>query len=271
MAKNRISMSLLVVGLLGVAAGLSACGSSRSTGVVRFEALAGNMPIDESSPGNPVRLQEGEPLELTLLVTNVTSVPVVIRSIELEGRILGLTFLTSRTGIDETVFPGEEQLIRFPVDLYGLDGQADGLLRGRIVLRGADDRALASNPVVLDGRGGVLSVTSLFTLVLFVVGLIGLAATFLRFLREGLPDERRLRGAQFVPTGIAFGLALSAAGSTARIWPLPATLWLLITALMAAAAYIIGVYLPPLRGGHPLETIDLTARPGPPITISGER
>ena len=241
-----------------MAVGLSACSSSSGTGVVRFEALIDGRPIVESSRAAPIPLRSDEELEVTLLITNVTSIPIEIGSVGLDGQVLGLTFVSARTGIDVTVFPGEERLIRFPVELYGLDGQANGLLRGRLALYGPDDRLLAAQPMTLDSRASVVSAASFLALVLLAVGAGSLAITMIRLLAGVEPDERRLRGLQFVPTGIAFGLALSVLSSLVRFWPMPGVVWLACTGAVGLAMYAIGVYLPPLKRVQRFETIDLT-------------
>ena len=236
--------------------------------MVRFEALANGSPTVDSSPSDPIVLNPGERLELTLLITNVTSIPIDIAVVELEGRVLGLTFLSSRTGIDETVLPGEERLIRFPVDLYGVDGQAHGLLRGTIAVSNPDGVIHASQPVVLDGRGGVLAATSLLALALIIVGGLALAVVLVRLFAGVLPHERRTRGLQFVPAGATFGLALSVVFSVIRIWPLPVILWILVTALTSLGFYVAGIYAPTFGRVQRFEPIDLTEETGEPIAIS---
>ncbi len=230
--------------------------------MIRVDALAGTIPLVESSAADPIPLNDGEELDVTLNVTNVTSVPVDIASVELEGRLLGLPVVSSRTGIDETVLPGEERLIRFPVDLHGIDAQAHGLLRGRLVVSGPDGRVLDSQPAILDVHGSPVAVTSALVLALFAVGGIGLAAAVVRLAAGTLPDERRLRGLQFAPAGIAFGLGLSAVSSVARLWPLPAPVWLFMTTLIGLGFYAVGVYLPPFSRYPRIQTIDLTTDHG---------
>lgn len=241
---------------------ITACSGSSGTGVVRFEALAGSTPLVESSPSDPIKLDPGEPLEMTLLLANVTSIPIDVASIELEGRLLGLQFVSSRTGVDETILPGEERLIRFPIDLHGIESQAHGLLRGRVVVSGPDGSVLQSQPAVLDVAGSPAAVTSLLALAFFAVGSVGLTVAVLRFVAGTLPEERRLRGLQFLPAGVSFGLGFSAVSSIARVWPLPATLWLLITAVIGFVFYAAGVYLPPFGRPHSsrLAATDSTSR-----------
>lgn len=268
MTKNRISMLLIVVGLMVSAAGIGGCGSSGGTGVLRFEALANGSPTADSSPSEPIVLHPGEQLELTLLITNVTSIPIEIAAVELEGRVLGLTFLSSRTGIDETVLPGEERLLRFPVDLYGVDGQAHGLLRGTIAVSNRDGVVHASQPVILDGRGHVLAATSLLALAFFTVGGLALAVVLFWLFIGIVPDERRTRGLQLVPAGAAFGFALSVAFSVVRIWPLPVTLWILPPAAMSLGFYLAGFLAPTIGRVQRFETVDLTEGTGESFAIS---
>jgi hypothetical protein len=237
---------------------VTACSPSGDSAVVHFEALIDGELIADSSPSDPVPLRDGEQLELMVLMTNATSIPIDVGSVELDGRMLGLSFVRVRTALDETVQPGEERLITFPIDLYGVDRQAHGLLRGRIALYGPGGESLASQPLTLDGRGRVASVTSLLALALAAIGGIGLATAAKRFIGGGLPGERRLRGLQLVPTGAVFGLALSATSSVVRIWPLPAPLWVLLTGLVSLAFYALGVYLPPSRSTVRFDQIDLT-------------
>ena len=244
-------MSLLLAGIIGFSIFGTACSGSSGTGVVRFEALAGPTPLVDSSPGEPIRLDAGETLEMTLLLTNVTSIPIDLASVVLEGRLLGLPFVSSRTGVDETILPGEERLIRFPIDLHGVDAQAHGLLRGRLVVSGPDGTVLQSQPAVLDVQGRPTAVTTLLAVAFFAVGIVGMTVAAFRYVAGTLPEERRLRGLQLVPPGLSFGLGLSAVSSVARLWPLPAALWLLGTAALGFAFYVAGVYLPPSGGPYP--------------------
>lgn len=259
-------LSLVVVALLA-----TGCGERAEGDALTFEALLAGQPVGDSSPTNPIALRHEEITDLTLLITNTSDRPVTMAHVRLEGSMLGLIFLTYDTGINEAILPGEERVIRFPIDFFDLDGQAHGLLRGQIRIFDADRVALGSTEVFLDGRGSPTATMSMFTLVLAAFAAASLAWNLYRLSLRKLPAERLLRGLRFVHTGIAIGLTLSAASSSLRIWPLPAPVWILVTLVCAAGGFVVGSFSPGSDDGLQFPVINLTDQRGEPIRIANQQ
>lgn len=244
--------------LVVVAIGLMGCGGESTSDEVVFEALLAGQSVGEASPSQPVELEPGQAADLTLLMTNTADRPLTVAHVRLEGELLGFIFLTYDTGIRELLQPGEERVVRFPIDFFDLEGQAHGLLRSRIVLFGEERQALGSTDLTVDARGGLGSTMIVFNLVLALFAVVSLAWNLYRSSLRRLPTSRPLRGLQFVHSGVALGLTLSVASSTLRLWPLATPVWLLVTALLGAAAFVVGLLSPGPDDGMRFPVINLT-------------
>jgi hypothetical protein len=242
---------VLVVALLAN----SGCARASDADVLSLTGSLAGRDLASASPEQPIPLRHGELTELRLDVTNTSSEPVAVAHVRIEGELLDLIFLTYDTGIHEVIAPGESRVISFPIDFFDLRGQAHGFLRGRLRLYDDDRRALASNELVIDGRGSPWATMATFNLVLAAVAGASFAWNLYRLAQRRLPANRFARGLRFLHSGVATGLALSAASSTLRIWPLSTFGWIAITTVMALFAFMLG-YLSP---GHDLDddVIDL--------------
>lgn len=245
-----------------------------------FDALLAGEPVDESSPTRPIRLEHQEIVEVTLLMSNVSNQPVTVSHARLEGELLGLIFLTYDTGINVLLQPGDERVVRFPIDFFDLEGQAHGLLRGQLTLYDADRTTLAATPVVVDGRGRVTATMTMFNLLLALVAAVSLGWNLHRMSLGRLPANRVLRGLRFVHSGVAVGLTLAAASSTLRIWPLSTAGWIVVLVVTGVAGFVAGVVSPGpddddrlpiinLRPAMtPVATTDLQLRPPAMVDLS---
>ncbi|MEM9614559.1 MAG: hypothetical protein AAF962_23980 [Actinomycetota bacterium] len=200
--------------------------------------IAGGSALD------PIELRHEEITELQLDLANVGAEPVTVAHVRLEGRMLDFIFLSYDTGINETLQPGETRRVAFELDFFDLDGQAHGLLRSDLRLYGPDREPLGQVPFVIDGRGSPLATMAVFNIVLGVVAVASLGWNLLRLAQRQLPAHRFARGVRFVHSGAALGLAVSAAFSTLRIWPLTTLTWVVITALAALVGFAIGYASP---------------------------
>jgi hypothetical protein len=225
------------------ALGLFGC-SSGGGDAIEFEASLAGQPVADSSPRNPIRLHQAQVTTLAVEAVNRTDQPLTIAHVRLEGQLLDLIFLTYDTGIHETLQPGEQRQIVFPLDFFDLDGQAHGLLRSQITLFDADRNSLGQQQLIIDGRGSPFATMSMFTMLLLGLTAVSLAWNLLRLAQRRLPVNRFARGLRFAHTGIGLGLALAALCSTIRIWPLPTTTWVPLTVITALIAFGAG-YLSP--------------------------
>ena len=85
-------------------------------------------------------------------MTPIADHPVDIRQVQLDGRVLGLTFFSYMTSVDFAAAPGATDTLRYRVDLTGLNGQATGLTGGELILRDSTGAVVATIPTVTDVR-----------------------------------------------------------------------------------------------------------------------
>lgn len=260
---------LLVVAAISVAG----CASRHEAGPLDIAGDLADRKLTSGTTESPIELRPEQVTKLVLELTNTGAEPVTVGHVRLEGELLDLIFLTYDTGVHTTIAPGQSETVGFTVDFFDLQGQAHGLLRGKVSLYGENREPLGAIPVVLDGRGGPWATMVTFNLVLAAVAAASFGWNLYRLGQRRLPSHRFARGLRFLHSGAAAGLTVSAASSTLRIWPLGTTGWVSITVLMAMFAFAMG-YLgpgsdelgaavhagPESRDG---QVIDLVAEPAP--------
>ena len=242
-------MVLLVGGI-----GLLGCSGETSDTIVVEAELAGRA-VSSSSVLDPIELNHGQTPVLRLDLLNRSDEPATIAHVRLEGRMFDLVFLTYDTGIHEVIQPQERKSITFPLDFYDLNGQAHGLLRSRISLYNTEREPLGHQDLIVDGRGSPFATMGVFTLLLAGLAAAGLGWNLLRMAQRRLPINRFARAATFAPVGAGVGLAVAAACSTLRIWPLATSAWVLVV-VVAALIGFAGGYLTP---GSAADLDDLVA------------
>src|ERR1700748_699795 len=90
---------------------------------VTVSATANGHSVNASSAHDPVRLRPDQPVEIAIELTNPTDAPVVVKQVELVGRVVGLNFFTYATSIEFTVAPRSSDTYHYRLDLTGLRGQ----------------------------------------------------------------------------------------------------------------------------------------------------
>jgi hypothetical protein len=220
-------------------------GCSSGTGdSVELEAELGGRPASSSSALEPIPLHHEEVMVLSVEAVNVSSEPVTIAHVRLEGQLLDLIFLTYDTGIHETLQPGERRRIAFALDFFDLEGQAHGLLRSQVTLFDPDRQPLGHQDLVVDGRGSPLATMAVFNAVLAVLTVASVGWNLFRLSQRRLPVNRFARGLRFVHSGVGVGLTVAAACSTLRIWPLASEVWIPLVGVAAMVGFAAG-YLSP--------------------------
>ncbi len=233
----------LVVALVAGMLLMAGCSGSDGDTLEVTATLAGR-DVAGGSAFDPIELHHEEITQLELELANVGTEPVTVAHVRLEGQMLDFIFLSYDTGISETLQPGERRRVAFSIDFFDLEGQAHGLLRSDLRLYGPDREPLGQIPFVIDGRGSPLATMATFNIVLALVAVASLGWNLLRLAQRQLPAHRFARGVRFVHSGAAVGLAVSAAFSTLRIWPLTTLTWVVITALAALVGFAIGYASP---------------------------
>lgn len=254
--------------LLLVVAALSAsgCASRHEAGPLEVTGELANRKLTSGTTESPIELRPDQVTRLSLELTNTSADPVTVGHVRLEGELLDLIFLTYDTGVHAEIGPGQTRTVGFYIDFFDLEGQAHGLLRGKVSLYGDDREPLGAIPVVLDGRGGPWATMVTFNLVLLAVAAASFGWNLYRLGQRKLPSHRFARGLRFLHSGAAAGLTVSAASSTLRIWPLGTIGWASITVLMALFAFALG-YLGP--GSDDADTTD-DAAAGTPGRDAGQ-
>lgn len=224
---------------------LTGCAQGGGGDAVEFQAILNGTDLADSKPGDPIELNDDEPAELELTITNVGDEDVTVRYVRFEGQVLDMIFLTYDTAVSIDIAPGATESVP-PVllDFYDLGGQASGYLRGHVSLYDGDREQLGSEQAFLDANGDGFSTLSLFNLLLLLATIGGAAWNLLRLSQRKLPPNRMVRAMRFLVVGAGAGLTLAVAFSTLRIWPLGTTMWVLFTAVGGVIGYAVGFILP---------------------------
>ena len=196
---------VIVIGLLFLAGLVWPAAPGGALDSVTIDAVIDGRPIGDSTEREPVRLRPQEPASLDLRVTNAGTAPVQVRTVRLQGEVMGLTFFAYDTSVSFTVAPGTTEDRSFALDLVGLKGQATGLIRGSVAVLDGTRRTLTSERMVVDVRGSLWSVYGMFGLAVIVLTVLSLGGALLALARHQLPENRWRRGLRFLTPGLGLG------------------------------------------------------------------
>lgn len=236
------AIGVLVVLLTWVLVG-SASAGAQARGVDLSATLNGQ-DVGAASTAEPLRLEPGQSVEVALEITNHGRDAVELRRVELVGRVLGLTFFNYSTAVQLTVPPGTTDTLRYRLDLYGLEGQATGLIAGELTVVDAQADNVASISTVTDVRGSLISVYGLFGIALAVLTALALLDAALALARHRLSANRWQRGLRLLAPGVGIGLVVAFSASVARLWVPDTGLWLVSAGLTAAVFFGLGYFSP---------------------------
>ena len=197
-----------------------------ASGAVASQATINGVAVAHSSGQHPVPLDPQRPGVVTLRITNAGGSFTTIHTVRIEGKVVGLTFFSYDTSVNLGVSGGSSTGLRFVLDLSGLGGQATGLIPGSVQLLDAQHQVVASQSMVTDVHGSLVSVYGLFGLALLILTVLAIVDVFLAMARHRLPQNRWRRALRFMTPGIGIGLVLVFTLSALRVWvPSPGT-WL---------------------------------------------
>jgi hypothetical protein len=242
---------LLALGFIGVQV------ASATTDPVTATATVGGHDVAASRASQPIRLEPGQPADIEIVVTNHGDVPVDVRQVQLEGRVLGLVFYSYVSSVDLSVAPHATDTVKYRLSLTGLKGQATGLMRGDVSVGDANGNRIASIPMVSDVRGSLFSVYGLFGLALLVLTILALVDAALAVARHRLSANRWMRGLRLLTPGIGIGLVLLFTASVLRLWAASTGAWLMIAGLTAALFFVFGYLTPTPVGEEPDDDDDI--------------
>jgi len=213
-----------------------------ASGSVSVAAHINGTSAGGSSQSNPVNLSPDRPASVSLRVTNSTAAPVTITTVRVEGTVIGLTFFSYDTSVNLRVRGATT--LHFALDTSGLGGQAIGLIPGSVVLLNAQRNVVASQSMVTNVHGSLISVYGLFGLALLLLTVLAFADVLLAMARHRMSPNRWRRALRFLAPGIGLGLVLVFTLSALAVWiPSPGT-WLVTVAICAAVFFVLG-YLSP--------------------------
>lgn len=175
-------------------------------------------PASDYDAGDPLVLRPDRELVVAVEVTNRGDTELVVRSVRIESRVLGVVFIDYDTRVDVVVPPGETVDRSYDLYLGPLNEQAVGLLP--LELRVLDDeRGTVGSPVqlVADAQGGLTSNYGLFGLYVAVATAILLVSALVRLARGTLPEHRWFRAVRFAAPGVGIGLTIAATLSVMRL------------------------------------------------------
>ncbi|GAA1135860.1 hypothetical protein [Ornithinicoccus hortensis] len=211
---------------------------------VEWQAAINGRPVTEIDSNDPVRLDPQEGATLTLDLTNTSQQEVTVRSVRLDGKVMGLTMYNFTTRIDLVMPPNSQTTRTIDIDLIDLSGQATGLIPSRLLLLDDERNVLQEQSFPADVRGSANSVYGVFGMAVLGITLVLLGTLLLAIRRTQLPENRWRRAMRFVPAGLGLGFVLTFTLSATRQLAPSAGSWTTVVLLCAAGAMAIGYFLP---------------------------
>jgi hypothetical protein len=200
--------------------------------------------LDSVSRNDPLLLGASDSARVRLNLDNRGPSELLVRSIRIEGRVIGMAFFSYTTRLDIVLPPGERTERRFDVDISDLSGQATGLLPTSVIMISPERETLAERDFAVDVQGSVASVYGAFGLIMAGITAVVLAGLLLSIWRRQLPVNLWRRAARFLPAGLGIGLVLTFTLSATRLLVPSAVWWLPLLLLFGGGAFLIGYLLP---------------------------
>jgi len=228
---------------------------------VTMHATVDGHDVSISASAEPIPLYPDKIADITVDVTNHGTDPIEVGSVQLVGRVLGLTFFSFATGVELTVAPGASGTVHYQLDLTDLKHQATGLIDTELVVRNHTRDTVAVVHMVADVRGSLWSVYGLLGLALLVLTVLAIADAAIAIARHKDSQNRWRRGLRMLTPGIGIGLVLAFTASVARWWVPSTHVWLLTAGITAAAFFVLGYFSPTPDEDEEEEQEDVEAGP----------
>ena len=232
-----------LLGLLGAMLLLPAA-PARAGSTIEVEARLGGRDVATADSTDPIRIEPRKEIPLELTIRNLGDQTEEIRYVRLEGKALGLTFLTYDLGVRATLEPGEQTTVETSLDFFDLDSQATGYLGTSLRVYDGDRRLLGEQGFVVDVRGKATSTLGLFAFVVVGISVFSVLVLIANTLRRRLPANRFVRGMQFAIAGSAIGVTLALGVSILRVAFADVEAWVPLVMLPTSIAFALG-YLAP--------------------------
>ena len=231
------------VGLIAVVL-VMAASPARAAGPLETDAAIGGRDVSSAGSAEPIRIDPREEIPLRIEIRNGGEQTEDIRFVRLEGRALGLTFLTYDLGIRATLAPGEETSIETTLDFFDLGDQATGFLGTSLRVYDGERRLLGEQDFVVDVRGEPTSTLGLFAVMVLAIAVFSVTVLVLNTVRRRLPPNRFVRGVQFALAGAAVGVTLALGVSILRIAFAEVEAWVPLVVLPTLIGFAIGYIAP---------------------------
>jgi hypothetical protein len=219
-------------------------------GTVGLIATINGTNLAGATEARPVVIVPGRPLAIALVMPNKASTPVSVGSVDLEGRVAGLTFFSFDTLVRFDVPAGQSKSLDYVLDTTSLKGQATGLVPSSLTLSTPSGHLIVSQPFISNIKGSIVSVYGLFGLGILILTVLGLIEALLALAHGRLAVNRWRRGIRFLIPGLGVGAVLVFSLSAFGKWLPSNGHWFVILAIFGAAGFVVG-YLtptPPMPG-----------------------
>jgi hypothetical protein len=173
-----------------------------------------------------------------------------IRSVRLQGRVLGMAFFTFSTRIDLDIPAGATADRVFQLDLSDLGEQAVGLIPAQLALIGNDRSLIDERNLATQIDGSLASAYGIFGLAVAAITLVLLIGLGLEIARHRLPYNRWRRAVRFLSPGLGIGLTATFTVSATGVLLPGAEVWVPLVLGCGLAAFVIG-YLTPRPDDDP--------------------
>lgn len=237
--RRRLALLAVVVAMVGITATPAAAAES-----LDVEAEIDGRDLSDADSTNPVAIDPRTEIPLILTIRNVGGQIENIRYVRLEGRALGVTFLTYDLGIRASLRPGEETSIETALDFFDLENQATGYLGTSLRVYDTERRLIGEQTFVIDVRGKATSTMGLFAFVVLAIACFSVFVLVANTLRRRLPANRFVRGVQFAIAGGAIGVTLALGVSILRIGFADVEAWVPLVFLPTLIAFAVGYIAP---------------------------
>ncbi len=247
--------------LVAMAVVLAVPGEAAAADGVELTATIDGRDIADAGAGDPIDLDPSETIEVNVEVVNGTDEDLTVRDVEIEGVVIGITFLSYDTDVSIEIPAGETEELTYELPLRGLADQAVGLLPASMSINDEDGSSLARTAFTVDVAGSSSAVFALFGYFLGAVTAGTVLLNLWLVLRRRLPPNRIARALRFAISGIGLGLTLTVALAVARILPPYASAWIPLLAVPTGVAIVLGLLSPgPLAHAWPEDEIDVAIR-----------
>lgn len=251
-AALALGAALLATALATVAAAAPAGAATTGSAVktVEWQAQIDGHDVARADGNDPIELRAGQEARVSVSVTNRSPRPLSIRSVRLQGRVLGMAFFTFSTRIDLDVPAGATADRVIQLDLSDLGEQAVGLIPAQLALIGSDRSLIDERNLATQIDGSLASAYGIFGLAVAAITLVLLIGLGLEIARHRLPYNRWRRAVRFLSPGLGIGLTATFTVSATGVLLPGAEVWVPLVLGCGLAAFVIG-YLTPRPDDDP--------------------